>query len=163
MSEPTEIAIPDVVDASTTPAPPVPWAELRATARATATHAYAPYSTFQVGAALWCQDGSVFTGVNVENAAYTGSHAEVAAISAWVTAGRRSPAVAISSVALPGDRPAQVVASCGNCLQQLAEVGGLSILVDGANGPVRLSELLPASFGPHVLPQGIGPGVPHAP
>lgn len=130
------------------------WTRLRAIALGTAPRAYAPYSKFHVGAALACADGQVFVGVNVENGAYTGTHAEQAAIAAWVAAGRPSTPRAVTSVALPsGD----VQTSCGTCRQQLAELCGLELVVDDASGPVLLSELLPRWFAPEVLPDGIGP------
>jgi cytidine deaminase len=119
-------------------------------ARSVQARAYAPYSNFRVGAALEGPDGSVFLGCNVENASYglticAERSAVFAAVSAGVTSFRR--AVVVSDV----DPPA---APCGACRQVLAEFG-LDLPIDGvgSKGTVRwrLSDLLPAAFGPEQL------------
>ena len=119
-------------------------------ARSVQARAYAPYSHFRVGAALESSDGTVFLGCNVENASYglticAERSAVFAAVSAGVTRVRR--AVVVSDV----DPPA---APCGACRQVLAEFG-LDLPIDGvgSNGMVRwrLSDLLPAAFGPEQL------------
>jgi cytidine deaminase len=123
---------------------------LIAAARAAQTRAYAPYSNFRVGAALESTDGTVFLGCNVENASYGLTIcAERAAICAAVSAGahRFRRAVVVSDA----DPPA---APCGACRQVLAEFG-LDLPIEGV-GPKRtvswrLSELLPAAFGPELL------------
>jgi cytidine deaminase len=103
-----------------------------------------------VGAALESVDGDVFLGCNVENASYglticAERAAVCAAVSAGVTRFRR--AVVVSDV----DPPA---APCGACRQVLAEFG-LDLPIDGvgSKGVVRwrLSDLLPAAFGPEQL------------
>ena len=119
-------------------------------ARQVQSQAYAPYSNFRVGAALETADGRVFVGCNVENASYGLTIcAERAAICAAVSAGAREfrRAVVVSNV----DPPA---APCGACRQVLAEFG-LHLSIE-AVGPARtvqwkLSELLPAAFGPEQL------------
>jgi cytidine deaminase len=119
-------------------------------ARNAQSRAYAPYSRFRVGAALQAVDGSIFSGCNVENASYGLTIcAERAAICAAVSAGaqRFRRAVVVSDV----DPPA---APCGACRQVLAEFG-LDLAIEGI-GPGRthrwrLSELLPAAFGPEQL------------
>jgi cytidine deaminase len=119
-------------------------------ARSAQARAYAPYSNFRVGAALESPDGAVFLGCNVENASYglticAERAAVCAAVSAGVTRFRR--AVVVSDV----DPPA---APCGACRQVLSEFG-LDLLIDavGRTATVRwrLSELLPAAFGPEQL------------
>src|SRR5258706_5539359 len=78
--------------------------------------AYAPYSNYPVGAALRTKSGRVFTGVNVENAAYpSGMCAERVAVFKAVSEGERE-FDAISVVTPGGGSP------CGGCLQLLAEV-----------------------------------------
>ncbi|HEX7336997.1 MAG TPA: cytidine deaminase [Gemmatimonadales bacterium] len=123
---------------------------LIAAARGAQTRAYAPYSHFRVGAALESTDGAVFLGCNVENASYglticAERAAVFAAVSAGVTRFRR--AVVVSDV----DPPA---APCGACRQVLAEFG-LDLPIDGVGLKTavkwRLSELLPAAFGPEQL------------
>ncbi|HZA97221.1 MAG TPA: cytidine deaminase [Gemmatimonadales bacterium] len=119
-------------------------------ARSVQARAYAPYSNFRVGAALESSDGTVFLGCNVENASYglticAERSAVFAAVSAGATRFRR--AVVVSDV----DPPA---APCGACRQVLAEFG-LDLPIDGvgSKGTVRwrLSDLLPAAFGPEQL------------
>jgi cytidine deaminase len=119
-------------------------------ARSAQTRAYAPYSQFRVGAALEAADGTVFVGCNVENASYGLTIcAERAAVCAAVSAGakRFRRAVVVSDV----DPPA---APCGACRQVLAEFG-LDLSIDGVGSKRtvnwRLSDLLPAAFGPEQL------------
>lgn len=114
--------------------------------------AYAPYSGFQVGAAVRGESGAVYRGCNVENAAYPeGICAEAAAIAALVMAGERR--ITEVAVAGGGDQPCT---PCGGCRQKIREFAADSvpILVCGPDGLPRrftLADLLPASFGPHNL------------
>jgi len=124
---------------------------LVAAARAARRRAYAPYSRFQVGAAVLCR-GQVHAGCNVENASYGLTVcAERVAVGTMVAAGgRRLEAVAVASGTSPPTPP------CGACLQTLAELGrpSLPVLLAGPRGkPVQttLGELLPRSFGPGYL------------
>jgi cytidine deaminase len=103
-----------------------------------------------VGAALEADDGTVFTGCNIENASYGLTIcAERAAICAAVSAGARQfrRAVVVSDTHPPA-------APCGACRQVLAEFGlDLPIEGVGSGGSVRwrLSDLLPEAFGPEQL------------
>jgi cytidine deaminase len=115
--------------------------------------AYAPYSDFQVGAALLCDDGSIQPGCNVENASYpAGICAERNAVAAAVARGaRRFVAIAVAG-------PAGVAISpCGICRQVLSEFspdGALRVITRGADGAPRsatIAELLPGAFGPDQL------------
>lgn len=113
---------------------------------------YVPYSNFPVGAALLCSDGTVFTGCNVENAAYGSTIcAERTALVKAVSEGRRDDWVALA-VAGKG---ADYCWPCGACRQMLCEFSPeLTILAargDGDFKKVSLSELLPCSFGPKSL------------
>lgn len=119
-------------------------------ARSAQARAYAPYSNFRVGAALESTAGEVFLGCNVENASYGLTIcAERAAVCAAVSAGATSfrRAVVVSDV----DPPA---APCGACRQVLAEFG-LDLPIEGVGSKTtvrwRLSDLLPAAFGPEQL------------
>ena len=113
-------------------------------ARAVRTHAYAPYSEYQVGACLQASDGTTFTGVNVENASYGVTLcAERSALAAAIAAGARSfTAIAISAKTLP--------MPCGICRQALAEFSpDMRVMVADDDGQLieqRLNELLPAAF-----------------
>jgi cytidine deaminase len=91
---------------------------LYAMAEEAALASYSPYSDFRVGAALVCEDGTVFTGTNVENRSFGLTIcAERSAVSAAVSAGKRSFAALI--VATPdADYP---VSPCGACRQVLSE------------------------------------------
>ena len=109
--------------------------------------AYAPYSRYQVGAALLCQDGRIFVGANVENAAYPSSMcAERVAVFTAVTAGERQFAAVVVATANGGT-------PCGGCRQVLAEFGleTIVILVDETGRVVSetaLADLLPGAFLP---------------
>ncbi len=130
----------------------LPKMALRARARA-----YAPYSSFQVGAALLCDDGSVYTGCNIENAAYSVTCcAERVALFSAVSAGRRAfRAIAIAG-GPAGDAPREHCAPCGVCRQALAEFADeeLCVLLVRDENDVqmyRLGDLLPASFSKKAL------------
>jgi cytidine deaminase len=115
-------------------------------ARDAARQAYAPYSRYSVGAAILAEDGSVYTGCNVENASYGLTIcAERVAFFAAVAAGhRRFEAIAV--VTPDGGTP------CGACRQVLNELApDLDVLVgrpDGSHRTFGLRELLPEAFGP---------------
>lgn len=83
--------------------------------------AYAPYSQFLVGAALLTKDGTLYTGCNIENAAYTPSNcAERTAFFKAVSEGERE-FLAIAIVAGPKDQALQMTAPCGVCRQVMGE------------------------------------------
>ena len=129
--------------------------DLIAAARAAAQSAYAPYSNFHVGAALRFADGAIVTGTNVENASYGLSLcAETVAVAKAMGEGRRGGLV---EVAVTGSGPAPVT-PCGRCrqvLNELAELGASDPMVwccgDDQVIEHRLSDLLPAAFGPRSL------------
>jgi cytidine deaminase len=128
--------------------------EMLAVARAARAAAYAPYSRYLVGAALLAEDGRIFAGCNVENAAYPqGVCAEAGAISAMVLAGqRRARAVLVAGGG------AHLCTPCGGCRQKLREFCGdpktFVVMAANENGVQRrwtLEDLLPQSFGPDHL------------
>jgi cytidine deaminase len=114
--------------------------------------AYAPYSNFRVGAALRTSTGDVFTGANVENAAYPATIcAERVAVGAAVANGSRS----FSQIAVIGTG-SSVCTPCGMCRQVLNEfapdIEVLSASDDGDVARFVLSrDLLPHGFGPEAL------------
>lgn len=86
------------------------------------TYAYTPYSGFQVGAALLCKDGTVYTGCNIENAAFSPTNcAERTAFFKAVSEGKME-FEAIAVVGAPaGKEPNEVCAPCGVCRQVMME------------------------------------------
>jgi len=115
------------------------------------SRAYAPYSKFTVGAALECADGTVFTGCNVENAAYGETIcAERVAVTKAVSEGHRD----FVRLAVAGGSE-DFCYPCGSCRQVLREFApGLEILCLNGKGEVHaltLAQLLPHSFGPEYL------------
>jgi cytidine deaminase len=112
--------------------------------------AYAPYSKFQVGAAVLA-GGRVFTGVNIENASYPVSVcAERNAVAAAVTAGKTK--IDVVAVVADAEDPTP---PCGGCRQVLNEFGPQMLVVcEGASGRRAewvLSAILPHAFGPSSL------------
>jgi cytidine deaminase len=109
--------------------------------------AYAPYSNYPVGAALRTSSGRVFTGVNVENAAYpNGICAERVAIFKAISEGERE-FDAIAVVTPSGGTP------CGGCRQVMAEFGlDTVVLIGDPDGRLidetTVAKLLPGAFGP---------------
>jgi cytidine deaminase len=122
--------------------------ELLEAARTIAGNAYAPYSNFRVGAAALGEDGNLYLGVNVENAAYpSGVCAEASAISAAVTAGvRKIEAVAVACIDTAREDQSY---PCGQCRQRLNEFRVDTVIVAGPDGEPRthsFEELLPFGF-----------------
>lgn len=114
-------------------------------------HAYAPYSGFAVGAALLCEDGSVYLGCNVENASFSPTCcAERAAVFSAISNGKRD----FRAIAVIGGKKGEegsFCPPCGVCRQVLSEFCALDfpvILSDPTGAPVRhtLGELLPGRF-----------------
>ena len=110
--------------------------------------AYAPYSGYKVGAALLTEDGKVYRGCNIENAAYSPTNcAERTAVFKAVSEGDRN----FKAIAVISDSP-EPVAPCGVCRQVLAEfcARDFKILMCRADGTYKiqtLAEILPDSFG----------------
>lgn len=109
---------------------------------------YCPYSDFPVGAALLCEDGTVFTGCNVESAAYGSTIcAERTALLKAVSEGHRDDWL---TMAVAG-RGEDFCWPCGSCRQMLYEFAPelriLAVRGDGSFEKAKLSELLPRGFG----------------
>ena len=118
--------------------------------------AYAPYSAFQVGAALLCGDGTVYQGCNIENAAYGPSNcAERTAVFKAVYDGKRD----FTAMAICGGKDGIITDACppcGVCRQVLREFcqDDFIIYIVGAEDSYEsctLGELLPHSFSPNNL------------
>ncbi|MDU8929895.1 cytidine deaminase [Alisedimentitalea sp. MJ-SS2] len=116
-------------------------------ARAVRENAYAPYSHFKVGAAIRGKSGTIYSGCNVENAAYPeGTCAEAGAIAAMIAAGETE----FTEAAVIADSP-NPVPPCGGCRQKLAEfaTGHVEITLATTAGSTRtttIAELLPGAF-----------------
>lgn len=126
--------------------------ELIRMAEEAAKGAYAPYSRFQVGAALVCEDGSVYTGCNIENASYGLTVcAERVAIFKAVSEGKRKlKALAVAGREADGEFR-DFCAPCGACRQVIAEFArkDMKIILGRSCGELRewtIAELLPESF-----------------
>ena len=109
---------------------------------------YCPYSRFPVGAALLCADGTVFTGCNVESAAYGSTIcAERTALLKAVSEGHRDDWL---TMAVAG-RGEDFCWPCGSCRQMLYEFAPelriLAVRGDGSFEEAKLSDLLPRGFG----------------
>ena len=114
---------------------------------------YAPYSHFHVSAALLCRDGKVYTGNNIENAAYSpGICAERCAFAKAVSEGERE-FEAIVICGGPDGKAGDYCPPCGVCRQMLFEFGGAQLAVIMAKSEddfieMPLGQLLPLGFGP---------------
>lgn len=120
--------------------------------------AYAPYSGFQVGAALLAKNGQIYTGCNVECATFSPTNcAERTALFKAVSEGVR----AFSAIAIVGAKDGVpddglITSPCGVCRQMLYEFAGPELIVIMAKSETQyeqrtLGELLPLGFGPEKL------------
>ena len=120
--------------------------------------AYAPYSHWTVGAALFTKDGKIYEGCNIENAAYTPTNcAERTAFFKAVSEGARE----FAAIAIVGGydtkEPESICAPCGVCRQVMMEFcdpDTFRVILgtkDGVQVSQILKELLPYGFGPDTL------------
>ncbi len=116
---------------------------------------YAPYSGYTVGAALLCDDGTVITGCNMENAAFgPGICAERCAIYKAVSDGHRDFSAIAVAGSPAGEKISQYASPCGVCRQVMREFADpkeLTVITAGPEGAYKvytLEDLLPDSFGP---------------
>ena len=123
------------------------WDTLKAAAVEVMGRAYAPYSSYPVGAAALVDDGRVVVGCNVENAAYGVTLcAECGLVSALHASGggRLTHFVCVNG-------SGEVIMPCGRCRQLLFENGGRELLLLTVSGIRRMDEVLPDPFGPDDL------------
>ena len=126
-------------------------ASLVSKALAAMKNSYAPYSEFNVGAALQCRDNTVFCGCNVESAAYSPTCcAERTALVKAVSEGKRE-FTAIAIVGGKNGKADKICPPCGVCRQFLFEIcgGELDVILGNDSGTIekhKLSELLPLGF-----------------
>lgn len=135
--------------------------ELMGAALEARQRSYSPYSHYQVGAALLTKEGHVFSGCNIENAAYTpGICAERTAFSKAVSEGERA-FLAIAIVGGPEGRKTEIAPPCGVCRQVMMEFCNPEEfqIILGKNEEdyqiYTLKELLPLGFGPRNLEEKI--------
>lgn len=112
-------------------------------------NAYTPFSHFNVGAALLCDDGSVYCGCNIENSSYSPTIcAERAAFASALSAGKRK----FVAIAITSDGTDDYISPCGVCRQFMYEFchdGNFSVIMTNKKGAYivkRLEELLPYGF-----------------
>lgn len=119
-------------------------------------NSYSPYSGFKVGAALLCENGRVYTGCNIENAAYSPTNcAERTAFFKAVSEGERC----FKKIAIVGGNNGIItdyITPCGVCRQVMREFCDDNFIILVAKNPddykeYSLIELLPQSFGPNML------------
>lgn len=126
--------------------------QLYALAKTAMDQAYAPYSGFSVGAALLAESGKLYSGCNIENAAYPVTCcAERVAIFQAVSAGERDFKELLVVANTEGP-----VAPCGSCRQVMSEFFSKETLIhltnrEGCSQTVTMRDLLPYSFGPDDL------------
>lgn len=129
---------------------PVPWADLRATARLMTERAYAPYSQFAVGAAALTTTGEIVRGCNVENASYGVTLCAECGLISDLVARDAGQLMAIVVVSGSGDH----CTPCGRCRQLLLEHCDPSAVIDSPDGPHRVADLLPGHFDAERLENG---------
>ena len=119
--------------------------------------AYVPYSRFRVGAALLCDDGSIYSGCNIENASYpAGSCAERTAISKAVSEGKTSFLCIVIVGGKEGIK-SDICPPCGVCRQFMREFvdpHSFKVILAKTGTDYKeflLEDLLPLSFGPDQL------------
>ena len=116
-------------------------------AKVARTYAYVPYSNFAVGAALLTEDGKIYRGCNIENAAYGMANcAERTALFKAVSEGDKN--FEMIAVIADSDRP---VPPCGACRQVMAELcpPDMKVILTNLNGDIletTVKELLPGAF-----------------
>jgi cytidine deaminase len=116
-------------------------------------NAYVPYSNFRVGAALIMDDGSVYTGCNIENASYGATNcAERTAIFKAVSEGHRK----ISEICIVGSKEGSFAFPCGICRQVISEFSDENTKVIVAQNAEKyivrsVEELIPDAFTPKDL------------
>jgi len=130
--------------------------KLAAAAVAAKEMSYSPYSKFKVGAALLCKNGKIYTGCNIESAAYSPTNcAERTAIFKAVSEGEREFA-AIAVAGSAENAPPDYCYPCGVCRQVIKEFADddMTVIVAKTEDDYRIhtfEELLPHSFGPEDL------------
>ncbi len=117
------------------------------TARNVQKNAYAPYSSFKVGATVLADNGEIFFGCNVENISYPcGTCAEAGAIAAMLAGGGKK----IKEILITADGQS-LITPCGACLQRIKEFSDENTLIhlsdkNGIQQTLTIKDLLPLAF-----------------
>ena len=115
------------------------------------TRAHAPYSNFQVGAAVEAEDGTIYTGCNVESAAY-GSTMCAERVAIWKGISEGSKKFDCIAVVVDTD---ELTPPCGSCRQIIWEFcGDVPVTLSNLQGKaetIRMSDLLPRAFDSNFL------------
>lgn len=125
----------------------VDWQVLQSRAVEVMGRAYAPYSSYPVGAAGLVDDGRVVAGCNVENAGYGVTLCAECGMVSDLVAGGGGRLVAV--VCVNGD--GAVIMPCGRCRQLIWEHGGAGCRLLTPEGVLGMAEVLPQAFGPEDL------------
>ncbi|MFC4222866.1 cytidine deaminase [Lysinibacter cavernae] len=123
------------------------WAALLAAATEAMRLAYAPYSSFPVGAAALVDDGRIVSGCNVENASYGVTLCAECSLISQLTMSGGGLLVAFVCVDAAGD----ILMPCGRCRQLLSEHAAGGMLLSTVSGLRTIDEVLPDAFGPRNL------------
>lgn len=127
--------------------PSVDWAALRTAATSAMRHAYAPYSSFPVGAAALTDDGRIVSGCNVENASYGVTLCAECSLVSQLHMTGGGKLVAFTCV----DGDGATLMPCGRCRQLLFEHSAEGMLLETVSGIRTIDEVLPDAFGPRTL------------
>lgn len=125
----------------------VDWSTLRTAATAAMRHAYAPYSSFPVGAAALTDDGRIVSGCNVENASYGVTLCAECSLVSQLHMTGGGKLVAFTCV----DGDGATLMPCGRCRQLLFEHSTEGMLLETVSGIRTIDEVLPDAFGPRTL------------
>lgn len=125
----------------------VDWTVLRQAATTAMGRAYAPYSSFPVGAAALTDDGRVVSGCNVENASYGVTLCAECSLVSQLHMTGGGKLVAFTCV----DGDGATLMPCGRCRQLLFEHSAEGMLLETVSGIRTIDEVLPDAFGPRTL------------
>lgn len=132
-----------VIDASVD----VDWSALRDAATAAMRRAYAPYSSFPVGAAALTDDGRIVSGCNIENASYGVTLCAECSLVSQLHMTGGGKLVAFTCV----DGDGATLMPCGRCRQLLFEHSTEGMLLETVSGIRTIDQVLPDAFGPRTL------------
>jgi cytidine deaminase len=140
-------SLPSDPDAAIDASVDVDWTALREAATTAMGRAYAPYSSFPVGAAALTDDGRIVSGCNVENASYGVTLCAECSLVSQLHMTGGGKLVAFTCV----DGDGATLMPCGRCRQLLFEHSAEGMLLETVSGIRTIDEVLPDAFGPRTL------------